>query len=49
MNSKFNVGLSTDPAVYRVMLFTIQGETYWPTGNGKMGFSVRESYLLEQY
>ncbi len=50
VNSQYSMGLSTDPNNYIILLMTIQGEIYWPSGgNGHLGVSMGDIYLSEVY
>jgi hypothetical protein len=49
MNARFGSGFSPNLAGYKVVLFTIQDEIYWPTGNGWLPMGVRDINMLEQY
>lgn len=49
LNAKYNGGLSTNLAGYRVRMFTVQDEMYWPVGNGNLSMGVSNLYMYEQY
>jgi hypothetical protein len=49
MNQTFNSGLSNNVAGYRVVMFTVQDEIYWETGNGWLPMSIRDLNMYEQY
>jgi hypothetical protein len=48
-NSKYGVGLSTNPANYTLTFISIQDEIAWPTGGGWLAFSAKKIRAYETY
>lgn len=49
INSRYNVGLSSNPAAYRLGMITIQDEIYWPLGDGYVSMGVKDLWAYENY
>jgi hypothetical protein len=49
INSAYHAGLSTNPADWRMTLFSIQDEIYHATGNGHLAFGVKDIWAFEEY
>lgn len=49
LNAQYGSGLSTNLSQYQLLMFTIQDEIYWPTGDGHLGMGVRDVYLADEY
>ncbi len=48
-NSRYQVGLLTNPANYILVFISIQDEIAWPTGNGWLPFSAEQISAYETY
>lgn len=48
-NSKYGIGLSTNPANYTLRFISIQDEIAWPTGNGWLPFGADQIWAYETY
>jgi hypothetical protein len=48
-NSKYGIGLSTNPANYTLRFISIQDEIAWPSGNGWLPFGADQIWAYETY
>lgn len=49
INSQYSLGLSNNPSHYKLELFTVQNEIYWPTGNGHLSMGIRDIWVYSEY